>query len=183
MTEEKKEKQGRIWPWVLIASVLLLVLIATLLSVAHAKPMIELRYDGYASPDFEGEFVAMLWATNPSSRTVVLRVKCIETNILGQWYSSTSATDTLSMQWHPHVLPPHDQRRFSLSPPSGVDVWRARFIMLTEVKGWEVYWWYVKACGKHLLHGRPLPQFPKSPFRVLITDSGAEIIGPVVSSK
>src|SRR5262249_25167408 len=157
MTKEKKEKQARVWPWVLIASVLLLVVVATLLNITQPKPIVQLGYVGHS--DIESQ--ENLWATNASSRMVMLTVHGIETNRLGQWYSS-SIVKTYFSSLPSFWVPPHEQIRLGLYRPSGVDMWRARFIVSTEAKGWEIYWWYMRSCVQEALHGGALPQFPKS---------------------
>jgi len=170
---DKTERQARIWPWVLIAIVLLLLaVVAILASLSPNKPWIQV---GYIGPEVQlnEEF---FWATNASSRTVMFQVKCIETNSLGRWCSS-------SYKQRPFFrIPPHEQIRFGSERPLGADAWRPRFTAYTEGKGLEIYWWYAKWCGKQLLHGGSPPRFPKSDAHVFDTTS-QEVIGPVVSPK
>src|SRR5262245_36493924 len=121
MTAER-QKQARIWPSVLIATGLLLFVTAILLNLSPTKPGIQIVYAGYVpSTDFYGETWAVFWATNSSSRAVMLKVTCIETNALGQWYSDASSQPGAWM----HV--DGRQRKFHLIPPSGLTTWRARF--------------------------------------------------------
>ena len=177
------ESRARIWSWVVSAIVLLLVVvIAIILSSSPGKTHFQLGYTGYApSGEFEGEIAAQFWATNSSSRAVMIRVTCIETNVLDQWYSyATNNSDWLPPWGWIHV-DGAQHREFHLTPPSGVTTWRARFTTSTELKGWEVYWWYMKACGSQILQGYPLPQFPKGQSKVFA--QSADVIGPVVSPK
>jgi len=184
MTAETNHRQPRIWPWVLITvGLLLLAVVAILSNPSPSKPRIQVVYAGnVTSTDFEGETWAVFWATNSSSRKVMLRVTAIETNTLGKWYSYAGMDSDL-LQPKGWIQVDGQNRKFHLTPPPGVATWRARFISQTEAKGWEIHLLYLKSCGRNLLHGYPLPRFPRAAPNLHVIESVEVLESVVVSPK